>query len=138
MPVWNAMEKMVSAFMTNPSKRNKAAAQKTIKRLHRLLTMKNIMTFLTRQLRFPNMKITIIDYSNAGWGDRKKLDMYRRKIGIKDNKEKNTVLRSMKKLMPTLPKMDDEKLAKVVDWVKKELKNAAFEAKHTGERAYFT
>ena len=44
------------------------------------------------------MKIKIIDYSNASKEDRKKLDEYRKQLGILDDSGKNTLLEGLKKI----------------------------------------
>ena len=54
------------------------------------MSQKDLFAYMEKYLRFPNMKVRIVNYSNANWSERKMLDKYREEMGIPgvDNKER--------------------------------------------------
>lgn len=101
------------------------------------MSQKSLFDFMYKHLRFPNMEVKLIDYSNAGWLDRTKLDKYREEMGIPDSKRKNTILKMWQSAWNGISKLGDEQLDKVIQGMSKMLVKAEFEARFTGDYTYF-
>ena len=87
------------------------------------------------------MKVTVIDYSNAGGRisgmfRRAALDTYRKKMGIPTRSEKDSILKGMRKIWKQIPTMKDSELTAIARKVGKTLAAAEFEAKHTGDLTF--
>jgi len=65
LPQWNIVEQLLGADITKTNAQTYKAAQDGIKKLVGMFDRTAIYNFLTDHLRFPNMEITIIDFSNA-------------------------------------------------------------------------
>lgn len=100
------------------------------------MSPKGIFEFMYKQLRFPNMKIKVIDYSNAGWGDRKKLDEYRKQMGILDAKGKDKTLKDWQGIWSKIGGMSDSQLEESINSLRELMKKAEFEARFTGDYTY--
>ena len=64
------------------------------------MSQKGMFEFMYNHLRFPNMKIRLINYSNANSKDKQKLDKYREEMGILDVKGKDRILKGLYKVWP--------------------------------------
>lgn len=132
-PSWNKTERMLhNLFSFNGSKEKKEKLKlgltKQIFRLTKLFTKKSIIDFIYDHLRFPNMKVNVIDYSNATDEQRKKIDEYKKKLGIPDKNEKKKILKSLNKD----PGDDVEALKQEMLRIGAQLKKAKFEYRFTG------
>ncbi len=93
LPQWNICEQLLSDDITYKTDETYKKMHEGITKLHELLTADAIFQFLKDHLRFPNMKIRIIDYANAAnKRDIRKLDSYRWKMGIPTPSEKSDIL----------------------------------------------
>ena len=50
--------------------------------LHKMLQPKSIFAFMQEHLRFPNMKVKIVDESNANASELKMIWGFKRKLGL--------------------------------------------------------
>ena len=137
LPQWNRVEKLLSDEITYKTQKTQARLLKGVMLLNTLMSPKGIFAFMDKQLRFPNMKVKLIDYSNASGDDRKKLDMYRMQMGIPDAKGKNTILTMLQGTWDKIGDMTDEKLDALIGTVKGLMAKAEFEARYTGDYTYF-
>lgn len=98
-PEWNRTEQILSDAITYHTDRHKDRMYKQLKVLHALFTRKELMEFMVEHLRFPRMKVTVIDYSNARTKlERIFLDAYRKKMGIPTTSEKAAILKKMQSM----------------------------------------
>ena len=136
-PQWNIVEKLLSNDVTKKTDETKKAMDEGVQVLANLLSFKGIMEHLSKHLRFPNMKVKVIDFSNARDDhDRELLEQFRKDQGIPNSDEKNQILAQWQGVWSKIPSMNDEELQGSLDNLKKLIGVAAFEAKYTGEFAY--
>ena len=101
------MERLLSNEITYKTQKTQARLVKGIMLLNNLMSQKSLFKFMYKHLRFPNMTVRLIDYSNAGWGDREKLDKYRKEMGIPDADGKNKILNTWRGLWGKFGSMSD-------------------------------
>ena len=136
LPAWNKAELLLSRDISNQTDETDLKLRKHLWKLHRMLLPKSIFAFMQEHLRFPNMSIKVIDYSNAGKEDRKKLDEYRKQLGILDGSGKNTMLEGLKKIWTQIQEMPDAELKKQANLLRGTMAKAEFEAKYTGDYVF--
>ena len=75
------------------------------------LVSDNVNKFLQKQLRFPNMKITVVDETNARNNqDRVMSRIYKKKVGIPTLEEKKKILSKWQAVLEGLDGIDDKGL----------------------------
>ena len=136
LPQWNRVEQLLSDEITYKTADTNAKLLKGVVKLNTLMSQKGIFNFMYKHLRFPNMEIKIIDYSNAHFWQKWKLDSYRKEMGIPDAKEKNRILKGLQKVWGQIPNMNDSELKRTQDLLKNALKKGEFEARFTGDYTY--
>lgn len=137
LPQWNRVEKLLSDEITYKTQKTQARLLKGVILLNTLMSPKGIFAYMDKHLRFPNMKVRIVDYSNAKWGERKKLDWYREQMGIPNAKGKNKILGMLQGKWDKIGDLSDEELEAEINKLQKLMAKAEFEARFTGEYAYF-
>ena len=55
---------------------------KSIKKLTKMFGLNSIMEFLSKHLRFKNMKTILIDETNAGFSQRRQIEKFKKELGI--------------------------------------------------------
>lgn len=138
-PAWNKTETLLHnlfSFYGSKDKKEKLklALTKQIYNLNKLFTQKSIVDFIYDHLRFPNMKVKVIDYSNATKAQRKQIDEYRKKMGIPDDEEKKKILKQLNRLDEI--KESDKIMAEMKE-LRKIINKAKFESRFTGARRWF-
>ena len=138
-PAWNKTETLLHnlfSFYGSKDKKEKLklALTKQIYNLNKLFTQKSIVDFIYDHLRFPNMKVNVIDYSNATNEQKKQIDEYRKKLGIPDDEEKKKILKQLNRLDEI--KESDKIMAEMKE-LRKMINKAKFEARFTGARRGF-
>ena len=88
-------------------------------------------------LRFPNMKVRIIDYSNADADQKKRLDKYRKGLGIPDAKGKDDIIKQWQMLWGEMGDMTDGQVDTLIKTLRSYIAKAEFEARYTGDYTYF-
>ena len=81
MPLWNRVEKMLKHVISNNGD-GTTALVKSIKKLTKLFGLNSIMEFLSKHLRFKNMKTIVIDETNAGFSQRRQIEKFKKELGI--------------------------------------------------------
>lgn len=66
LPQWNLVEKLLSDEITYKTQKTQSRLVKGIMLLNNLMSQKSLFKFMYKHLRFPNMEVRLIDYSNAG------------------------------------------------------------------------
>lgn len=61
---------------------------KSIKKLTKMFGLNSIMEFLSKHLRFKNMKTILIDETNAGFSQRRQIEKFKKELGILTQREK--------------------------------------------------
>ena len=110
---------------------------KPLKALLKAMQPSEIFGWLAEHLRFPKMKIRVVDYPNAHGGDFQKLGTFRLAEGIPPKHKKKGILDAWAGLWDKIPELKDENLNKGIDLIGKQIKAAAYEAKYTGDFTYF-
>ena len=136
LPQWNRVEKLLSNEITYGTQKTQSRLTKGVMRLNALMSQKSLFDFMYRHLRFPNMKIRLIDYSNAGLLDRIKLNQYRKEMGIPDAKGKNTILNTWQGIWSKIGGMPDSQLEESINSLRELMKKAEFEARFSGDYTY--
>ena len=73
-PQWNRVEDALGNYITSRDEKSKHVLNDSINRLLILFRPPLLFGFMKKYLRFPNMELRLIDYSNATAEQRKKLD----------------------------------------------------------------
>ena len=138
LPQWNRVEQLLSDEITYKTADTNAKLLKGVVKLNTLMSQKGIFAFMYKHLRFPNMKIRIVDYSNASriLGEVGLLNKYRAEMGIPDAKEKDRILKGLQKVWGQIPNMNDSELKRTQDLLKNALKKGEFEARFSGDYTY--
>lgn len=136
LPQWNKVEQLLSDEITYKTQDTNAKLLKGVVKLNTLMSQKSLFDFMYKHLRFPNMEIRLIDYSNANSDDRKKLDKFRKEMGIPDAKGKNSILKDWQGIWGKIGKMSDEELDKTINNLKHLMQKAEFEARFSGDYTY--
>lgn len=136
LPQWNTVEQLLSDEITYKTQETQKKLLKGVILLNSLMSPKGIFNFMYKHLRFPNMKIRLIDYTNAGWGDRAKLDKFRKEMGIPDAKEKDKILKSWQGIWGKIGNMSDEELETSLKKIGQLMQKAEFEARFSGDYTY--
>ena len=107
-------------------------------KLGKLLSVAGMFDFMRRNLRFPNMKVTVVDYVNAYKypGAVAKLNKYRTDMGIPTPDEKIRILNNWKPIWAKIPKMGDEELQRRIDQLKKMMAGAVMDSRWSGDPGY--
>ena len=137
LPQWNRVEKLLSDEITYGTQETQSRLTKGVALLNALMSQKNLFDFMYKHLRFPNMEVKLIDYSNAKWLDKFILDKYRKDMGIPDRKGKDAIIKKWQSAWDGIGKLGDEQLDKAIQSMSKLLVKAEFEARFTGDYAYF-
>lgn len=137
LPQWNRVEKLLSDEITYGTQKTQSRLTKGVALLNALMSQKNLFDFMYKHLRFPNMEVKLIDYSNAKWLDKFILDKYRKDMGIPDRKGKDAIIKKWQSAWDGIGKLGDEQLDKAIQGMSKLLVKAEFEARFTGDYAYF-
>ena len=84
LPQWNKVEQLLSNDITFKTDKTKKEMKTGIETLLAILSGPGLFQFMKEHLRFPNMRVNLIDYSNANQypGAKEKLDKYRESMGI--------------------------------------------------------
>lgn len=61
---------------------------KSIKKLTKMFGLNSIMEFLSKHLRFKNMKTILIDETNSGRSQRRQIEKFKKELGILTQREK--------------------------------------------------
>lgn len=136
LPQWNIVEKLLSDEITYKTEDTNAKLLKGVVKLNTLMSQKGIFAFMYKHLRFPNMKIKVIDYSNAHFWEKWKLDSYREQMGIPDDKGKDKILKSWQGIWGKIGSMSDVQLESSINDLKKLMQKAEFEARFSGDYTY--
>lgn len=117
LPQWNVVEKAISNYITTKTPQAEGAVRTEIGKLHVLLFSEWLFRFMQEHLRFPSMKVEIVDYSNADKypGSYRKLNHYRRLMGIPTPTAKSDILKRWQPIWGRIPSMSDEELQKNMD-----------------------
>ena len=110
LPQWNDVEKLLSddiTYRTGDSHKNMVRG---VGLLLKLMSSKSLFDFMYKYLRFPNMEVKLIDYSNANWVERLMLDKYRKQMGILDAEGKETLLKKLQEKWHKVINAPDEQL----------------------------
>ena len=67
--------------------------------MHSLFSQNVLFDFMARYLRFPNLKVHVIDYSNARGAQFWMLDKYRKAMGIPTRKERQEIRERIRRRM---------------------------------------
>ena len=132
------MERLLTNHMTYRTQRTEGRLVKAITALLSLFRAKEIFKFMKNNLRFPNMKVRIIDYSNADRKQRELLDKYRHDAGIPNRSEKNSILAKWIGLWRRIGELSDVELQKSIDTLPSLISKAEFESRFTGDISYYT
>ena len=135
-PQWNRVEDALGNYITSRDEKSKHVLNDSINRLLILFRPPLLFGFMKKYLRFPNMELRLIDYSNATAEQRKKLDGYRKNLGIPNDKEKDTILKTWFGLWGKMSEMTDVELQKNIDLLQPLMQKAQYEAKFTGDIRY--
>lgn len=66
MPKWRRMEVLLHNVMSNENEKTTSEAEKGLKELaFTFVDTRGLVEFMSKYLKFPNMRINIIDYGNA-------------------------------------------------------------------------
>jgi hypothetical protein len=136
LPQWNNVEKLLSDEITYKTQDTQKKLLKGVVTLNTLMSQKGIFDFMYKHLRFPNMQVKLIDYSNASRSDRDKLDKYREAMGIPDAKGKDSILKMLQGKWDKIGSMSDENLDKFINTLKGLMQKAEFEARFSGDYTY--
>ena len=132
------MEKLLTNHMTYRTQKTAGRLVKGITALLALFRAKEIFKFMKDNLRFPNMKVRIIDYSNADSKQRELLDKYRHDAGIPNRSEKNSILAKWIGIWHKIGELSDVELQKSIDTLPSLISKAEFESRFTGDISYYT
>lgn len=137
LPQWNVVERLLGDDLTYRSDETRQKMLKGVELLSKLMNQKSLFEFMNDHLRFPNMVIRIIDYSNAkGAYQRKTLDKYRSDMGIPDANGKDKILKEWQGIWGKIGDMTDEELDASINKLRGLMAKAEFEARYTGNYAY--
>ena len=136
LPQWNRVEQLLSDEITHKTEETQTKLLKGVIKLNTLMSQKGIFNFMYKFLRFPNMKVKVIDYSNAGLLDRIKLNQYRKEMGIPDAKGKDAILKTWQGIWSKIGGMSDSQLEESINSLRELMKKAEFEARFTGDYTY--
>lgn len=136
LPQWNRVEKLLSDEITYGTQNTQSRLTKGVMLLNALMSQKSLFDFMYKHLRFPNMEVKLIDYSNANWLQRKMLDKYRAAMGIPDAKGKDKILKDLQGIWGKIGDMSDEQLEATLGKLSKLMVKAEFEARYTGDYSY--
>ena len=67
LPQWNTVEALLSDNITYKTPESEKKLSAGIALLNTMMLPKSLFEFMYKHLRFPNMKVKIVDYSNATW-----------------------------------------------------------------------
>ena len=138
LPQWNVVERLLGDDLTYRSAETNQKMLKGVELLSQLMNQKSLFEFMNDHLRFPNMEISIIDYSNAkGLEQRMTLDKYRSDMGIPDAKGKDKILKEWQDIWAKMGNMSDEELEAAINKMRGYMAKAEFEARFTGNYAYY-
>lgn len=132
------MEKLLTNHMTYRTQKTEGRLVKAITALLALFRAKEIFKFMKDNLRFPHMKVRIIDYSNADRKQKDLLDKYRHDAGIPNRSEKNSILAKWIGLWRRIGELSDVELQKSIDTLPSLISKAEFESRFTGDISYYT
>lgn len=137
-PLWNNTEVFLSRWISSGQSDDQLSKfAKPLKALLKAMQPSEIFGWLAEHLRFPKMKIRVVDYPNAHGGDFQKLGTFRLAEGIPPKHKKKGILDAWAGLWDKIPELKDENLNKGIDLIGKQIKAAAYEAKYTGDFTYF-
>lgn len=132
LPLWNRVEKMLKHVISNNGDGTPTLV-KSIKKLTKLFGLNSIMEFLSRHLRFKNMKTILIDETNAGFSQRRQIEKFKKELGILSQFEKEMARRRILKLMSS---SDQKEIEEGLAYIGKIMGPLKLEAKSTGQTAF--
>ena len=130
------MEQLLSDDITFRNDESHKKMEEGLKVLLGLMSPPSLFDFMFKHLRFPNLAVKLVDYSNARGNDIKKLDAFRNAMGIPDAKGKNTILKTLQGEWDKIGKLTDENLEKFIGVITGLMSKAEFEARFTGDYTY--
>lgn len=128
MPLWNRVENMLKHVISNNGDGTPTLV-KSIKKLTKLFGLNSIMEFMSRHLRFKNMKTILIDETNAGFSQRRQIEKFKKELGILSPFEKEMARRRILKLMSS---SDQKEIEEGLAYIGKIMGPLKLEAKSTG------
>lgn len=137
LPVWNTVEELLSKDITQQTDESAKNLVAGLKKLHKAILPGTIFSFMQEHLRFPTMAVKLIDYSNATEREKQRIDWFKFKLGIPNAKMKETILGEWQASWGKIGEMSDADLLKNLDKIQAQLQKAEFEARYTGDYAYF-
>ena len=132
MPLWNRVEKMLKHVISNNGDGTQSLV-KSIKKLTKLFGLNSIMEFLSKHLRFKNMKTILIDETNAGFSQRRQIEKFKKELGILTQREKYIARQKILKLMSS---SDQKEIEEGLAYIEKIIGPLKLEAKSTGQTAF--
>ena len=132
MPLWNRVEKMLKHVISNTGDVTPALV-KSIKKLTKLFGLNSIMEFLSKHLRFKNMKTILIDETNAGRSQRRQIEKFKKELGILTPRQKQIARQKILKLMSS---SDQKEIEEGLAYIGKIMGPLKLEAKSTGQTAF--
>ena len=132
MPLWNRVENMLKHVISNNGDGTPALV-KSIKKLTKMFGLNSIMEFLSKHLRFKNMKTILIDETNAGRSQRRQIEKFKKELGILTPKEKQLARQKILKLMSS---SDQKEIEEGLAYIGKIMGPLKLEAKSTGQTAF--
>ncbi len=135
-PLWNRVERFLGLDMTYRTENTDKALKTAIIKLHISLQGAAIVDFMRKYLRFPHMKVKLVDFPNAVGGQLTKLRMYRHKLGIPTPEQRQKILKSQQALWKKMGEMSDQELDKNLEYLRKLHGPVTMEAKATGSLTF--
>lgn len=152
MPLFRKSEVLLHNTLSDKNNKSKwNAARDGIRLLIRSLDKDKFVEFFVKHLRFPNMRVKVIDYANAKGYELTQVDLYRRKAGIPHRAKKKEILDRMKGIrrkkkvnnspnkIPSKWDKDgyDDEIENDIEYFQKWMPGLAMEAKATGNYEFF-
>jgi len=127
MPKWRRMEVLLHNVMSNENEKTTSEAEKGLDELaFTFVDTKGLVEFMSKYLKFPHMRINIIDYGNAKGAEQiKRLNEFRIRLGIPDLFIRNRLVQMVNRGSSSNPQGD-------MDFIRKWLPGLAKEALATG------
>lgn len=132
MPLWNRVENMLKHVISNNGDGTQSLV-KSIKKLTKMFGLNSIMEFLSKHLRFKNMKTILIDETNSGRSQRRQIEKFKKELGILTQREKYIARQKILKLMSS---SDQKEIEEGLAYIGKIMGPLKLEAKSTGQTAF--
>ena len=133
MPLWNRVENMLKHVISNNGDGTQSLV-KSIKKLTKMFGLNSIMEFLSKHLRFKNMKTILIDETNAKQDEhRRQIEKFKKELGILTPRQKQLARQKILKLMSS---SDQKEIEEGLAYIEKIMGPLKLEAKSTGQTAF--